>query len=78
VNDAPRARVLYKLNTVRSEVMADMHTLLASDTLDTLSRHTGMDRDDLLAGVSQHLPDLVDQLTPHGRVPTDEEASQMV
>jgi uncharacterized protein YidB (DUF937 family) len=56
----------------------DLAHALGSDTLDTLSRQTGMDRDDLLAGLSQHLPDLVDQLTPHGRVPTDEEASRMV
>jgi uncharacterized protein YidB (DUF937 family) len=36
-----------------------------------------MDRDELLSGLSQHLPNLVDQLTPEGRVPTEEEASEM-
>lgn len=56
----------------------DLAQALGSDTIDTLSNQTGMDRDDLLAGLSQHLPQLVDQLTPHGRVPTDEEASRMV
>jgi len=28
--------------------------------------------------LSQHLPDLVDQLTPKGRLPTEDEASRMV
>jgi len=32
----------------------------------------------LLAGLSQHLPDLVDQLTPKGRLPTEDEAARMV
>ena len=48
------------------------------DTLDALSQQTGMERDDLLAGLSQHLPELVDQLTPHGRLPSEEEAARMV
>jgi uncharacterized protein YidB (DUF937 family) len=34
--------------------------------------------DELLAGLSQNLPDLVDQLTPKGRLPTEEEAARMV
>jgi uncharacterized protein (DUF885 family) len=33
----------------------------------TLSRQTGSSVDDLLAGLSQKLPDLIDQLTPNGR-----------
>ena len=51
---------------------------LGSDTLDALSQHTGMGRADLLAGLSQHLPDLIDQLTPNGRLPSEEEAHRMV
>jgi uncharacterized protein YidB (DUF937 family) len=51
---------------------------LGSDTLDALSRQTGMGREDLLAGLSQHLPDLIDQLTPSGRLPTEEEAARMI
>jgi uncharacterized protein YidB (DUF937 family) len=56
----------------------DLANALGSDTLDALSRQTGMGREELLSGLSQHLPDLVDQLTPKGRVPTHEEASQML
>jgi uncharacterized protein YidB (DUF937 family) len=56
----------------------DLANAVGLDTLDALSRQTGMGRDDLLAGLSQHLPDLVDQLTPNGRLPTEEEASRLV
>jgi len=41
-------------------------------------QQTGMKRADLLSGLSQHLPDLINQLTPNGRLPTDEEASRTV
>jgi len=37
-----------------------------------------MSRDDLLNGLSQQLPDVVDQLTPDGRLPTDQEAARFV
>jgi uncharacterized protein YidB (DUF937 family) len=47
-------------------------------TLDALAKQTGMNRDQLLTGLSQQLPALVDHLTPDGRVPTEEEAARMV
>jgi uncharacterized protein YidB (DUF937 family) len=56
----------------------DLAHALGGDTLNALSRQTGMDRDELLEGLSQHLPEFVDQLTPEGRLPTEEEASRMV
>jgi uncharacterized protein YidB (DUF937 family) len=56
----------------------DLVDALGSDTVDALSRQTGMSREDLLAGLSQHLPDLIDQLTPKGRLPTEQEAARMV
>jgi uncharacterized protein YidB (DUF937 family) len=37
-----------------------------------------MGRDDLLAGLRQYLPRLVDQLTPDGRVPNEDEAQRML
>jgi uncharacterized protein YidB (DUF937 family) len=51
---------------------------LGGDTLDALSQHTGLEREDLLTGLSQYLPDLIDQLTPNGRLPTEAEASRLV
>jgi uncharacterized protein YidB (DUF937 family) len=56
----------------------DLANALGNDTLDELSQHTGMSRDELASGLSQFLPQLVDQLTPHGRLPTEEEAARMV
>jgi uncharacterized protein YidB (DUF937 family) len=56
---------------------AGLESALGSDAIDQLARQTGMDRDQLLNGISQHLPDLVDRLTPKGRLPTSEEAARM-
>jgi uncharacterized protein YidB (DUF937 family) len=57
---------------------SDLQKALGNDELDALARQTGMNRDDLLEGLSQNLPDFIDQLTPNGRLPTEEEASRMV
>ena len=46
---------------------------LGPDTLDELSSQTGMSRDDVLAELSEELPQAIDQFTPDGRVPTEEE-----
>jgi uncharacterized protein YidB (DUF937 family) len=48
---------------------------LGGDAIDALTKQTGMNRDDLLNGLSQYLPGVVDHLTPHGRLPTAEEAA---
>jgi uncharacterized protein YidB (DUF937 family) len=56
----------------------DLANALGNDTLTALSEQTGMTQQDLLTGLSQHLPDLIDQLTPNGRLPTNEEASRMM
>jgi uncharacterized protein YidB (DUF937 family) len=56
----------------------DLASALGADTIDRLAQQTGMDRDELLEGLSQQLPDLVNHLTPSGRLPTSEEASRMV
>ena len=56
----------------------DLASALGGDTLATLSQQTGIGHEDLLAGLSQHLPDLINQLTPDGRLPTEEEALRMV
>jgi uncharacterized protein YidB (DUF937 family) len=55
----------------------DMAKALGADDIDALTKQTGMDRDELLSGLSQHLPNLVDQLTPEGRLPTEQEATEM-
>jgi uncharacterized protein YidB (DUF937 family) len=56
---------------------SDLEQALGSETIDALAQQTGIDRTQLLAGLSEHLPDLVDQLTPQGRLPTDQEAARL-
>ena len=56
----------------------DLERALGTDTLDALSKQIGVGRDDLVAGLSQHLPELINRLTPNGRLPTADEASRMV
>jgi uncharacterized protein YidB (DUF937 family) len=55
----------------------DLANALGSDRINQLMQVSGMSRNDLLNGLSQHLPGVVDQLTPGGRVPTDQEAEQL-
>jgi uncharacterized protein YidB (DUF937 family) len=56
----------------------DLADALGADRVNALMSYSGMSHNDLLQGLSQQLPDVVDQLTPDGRVPTEEEAEQMV
>lgn len=51
---------------------------IGSEDLDRLSSQVGMPRDQLLSELSNHLPEVVDRLTPEGRLPHDSEASQWV
>ena len=56
----------------------DVSKVLDEDQINTLTRQSGLSRDELLTGLSDHLPQLVDRLTPNGRMPTDEEMSRLV
>ncbi len=51
----------------------DLASALGADKIQTLMDHSGLSRQDLLAGLSQYLPEVVNQLTPEGRVPTEHE-----
>jgi len=62
----------------KSISQGDLANALGGGTLDELSQQTGMDRGDLLSGLSKYLPGFVDELTPQGRVPTEDEAARMV
>src|SRR3984957_14955227 len=46
-----------------------------ADQIDNLSSQSGLSRDELLAGLAQHLPDVINHLTPDGRLPTESELS---
>lgn len=56
----------------------DLANALGADQINLLSQRTGLSRDQLLDEISQHLPGAVDQLTPDGRVPTEEEVSRWI
>jgi uncharacterized protein YidB (DUF937 family) len=54
----------------------DLAKALGGDQIETLMAHTGLSRQDLLAGLSQQLPEIVNQLTPDGRLPTEQDLSR--
>jgi uncharacterized protein YidB (DUF937 family) len=56
----------------------ELANALGADQIDTLTAQTGLSRDELLRGMSQELPQAVDELTPEGRLPTEQEASRWV
>jgi len=49
----------------------DLANALGADQINSLMAHSGMSRDELLEGLSQNLPQVVDQLTPDGQVPQE-------
>ena len=49
---------------------------IGPDVLDTLSKQTGLSRQELLARLSRELPDAVDKYTPQGRLPTEADFSR--
>jgi uncharacterized protein YidB (DUF937 family) len=56
----------------------ELEAALGGDTLDALSRETGLQRQELLDGLASHLPNFVDRLTPEGHLPTEEEVVRYV
>jgi uncharacterized protein YidB (DUF937 family) len=53
----------------------DLASVLGSDQIQMLMEQTGLSKNALLQGLSRELPGVIDQLTPHGRVPTPDELS---
>jgi uncharacterized protein YidB (DUF937 family) len=74
----PAAQTWVSTGPNRAIAPNELADALGNDTLDELSKQTGMRREAVIAELSKHLPQLIDQLTPNGRVPTIEEASRMV
>jgi uncharacterized protein YidB (DUF937 family) len=56
----------------------DLANALGADQINTLTAHTGLSREDLLAGLSQQLPEAVNHLTPNGRVPNEQEMGESI
>src|SRR6202022_1858488 len=54
---------------------AALANALGGEPVNALSAQSGLSRGELLAGLSQHLPDVINHLTPDGRLPTESELS---
>ncbi|MGN6489005.1 MAG: YidB family protein [Devosia sp.] len=53
-----------------------MEQAIGSENLDELSSRTGLSRQDLLQRLATAIPETVDQMTPDGRMPSDDQARQ--
>jgi uncharacterized protein YidB (DUF937 family) len=56
----------------------DLSKVLTEEQIAFLTERTGLSREELLAGLSERLPQVVDELTPDGRVPTPDEMQRSV
>jgi uncharacterized protein YidB (DUF937 family) len=52
--------------------------VLTPDQINMITQMTGMSQDDLMKTISQQLPDIINHMTPDGRLPTEHEASRMI
>jgi uncharacterized protein YidB (DUF937 family) len=57
---------------------SELERALGPDKISWLMDQTGLSREELLAGLSRELPKAVDQLTPNGRLPTEQEAARLL
>jgi uncharacterized protein YidB (DUF937 family) len=55
---------------------AELERVIGPEVLETLSRQTGLSRDELVSRLCRELPDAVDKYTPQGRLPTEAEFSR--
>jgi uncharacterized protein YidB (DUF937 family) len=53
----------------------DLANALGSDKINQLMSQSGLSREELLNGLSQQLPEVINHLTPDGRLPSAEELS---
>jgi uncharacterized protein YidB (DUF937 family) len=56
----------------------DLANALGADQISSLMSQSGLSRDELLSGLSQHLPEVVNHLTPDGRLPTEDEVASRI
>lgn len=56
----------------------DLAKSIGLDDIDALARHTGLSREQMLSGLSQELPSAIDELTPDGHVPSQDELSRWI
>jgi uncharacterized protein YidB (DUF937 family) len=56
----------------------DLANALGADQISLMTQQSGLSREELLEGLSQQLPEVINQLTPDGRLPTEDEAQRWV
>lgn len=56
----------------------EISVALGGDIVDQLSRRTGLTRDQVVAELARMLPNVVDKLTPDGRLPTRAEVMRLM
>jgi uncharacterized protein YidB (DUF937 family) len=56
----------------------DLAGALGADQINMMMQQSGLSRQDLLEGLSQYLPGMIDQLTPDGRMPSDDELRRLL
>jgi uncharacterized protein YidB (DUF937 family) len=57
---------------------AQISDALGPDVIDTLSQRTGLSKDQVVQMLSQVLPNVVDRLTPGGRLPSQQELARLM
>jgi uncharacterized protein YidB (DUF937 family) len=58
--------------------LSQLEQALGEETIDALTRQTGLSRSALLERLQAVLPNAVDSLTPEGRLPTDNRQEQLL
>ena len=56
----------------------EISVALGGDVVDELSRRTGLTRDQVVGELARMLPNVVDNLTPDGRLPTRQEVMRLM
>lgn len=56
----------------------DVASAIGDETLDDLATKTGLSRDELIRRLTAAVPDVVNKLTPDGRLPTEAEAQKLL
>lgn len=56
----------------------DLAQVIGNDTLDDLVTKTGLSRADLIHRLTAAVPEVINQLTPEGRLPTEAEAEKLL
>jgi uncharacterized protein YidB (DUF937 family) len=56
----------------------DLGSALGADQISALTSEYGLSRDELLDGLSEYLPNVVDHLTPGGKVPSAQEMQRLI